>query len=172
MKKSEPDQFFLIFPSFPPNLLKFSISEWRVCLFHAIRGGTKGGLHSILPPLEKKKNFPSVARCIADANRRIKGTLRGRQRGSDANLQEKTLRQPPLVIRPPCWHTARKKLKWRRVATTIWLHCLETWAPLGVRQRRGKKEREKKHFREKKGGGIGKVRLAPSDPDGKNAILC
>lgn len=107
---SEPDQFFFIFLSFRTNVLKkFFVSESHVCLFRAIRGGTKGGLRTILPSLgKKKKNFPSVARCIADANRRIKGTLRGRQRGSDANLREKTLRQPPLVIRPPRWHAVRK----------------------------------------------------------------
>lgn len=70
-KKREQDNFFW------PNLLKFCISEWHVCLFHAICDGTKGGLHSILPPLEKK-TFPvwpaalrmptdeSKARCGAD----------------------------------------------------------------------------------------------------------
>lgn len=45
-----------------------------------------------------------------------------------------------------------------------------SWGTAARRKKKGKEE--KKHFRERKGGGIGKVRLAPCDPDGKNAILC
>lgn len=133
----------------------------------------KVGRHSILPPSKKKKELsqcgPLHCGCQPTNQRHAAGQTK-------RVWCQPPRKNPPTATAgdsPASLARSEKKLKWRRVATTIWLHCVETWAPLGVRWRRGgKKGKRKKRFREKKGGGIGKVRLPPCDPVKKNAILC
>lgn len=110
----------------------------HVCLFRAIAAEQRRQ-----PPFcHCQKTFP-VCPLHCGCQPTNQRHAAGRQRGSDANLQN--LRQPPLVICLPPWHGAKQNGATPH-ATTIWLHCVEVGTSWGTMTRRKKTLwREKKN---------------------------